>query len=66
MVMAVKVILVVQTVCKYYANMYEICIWILLQLQEAFAKGLVKPGLNIVSTDNKKRYANDDVSKEME
>jgi hypothetical protein len=46
--------------------MYEICIWILLQLQEAFAKGLVKPGLNIVSTDNKKRYANDDVSKEME
>lgn len=35
-----------------------------LQLQEAFAKGLVKPGLNIVSTEHKKRYANDDVSKE--
>jgi hypothetical protein len=35
-----------------------------LQLQEAYAKGLVKPGLNIVSTDDKKHYANDVVSKE--
>lgn len=30
-----------------------------LELQEAYAKGLVKPGLNIVSTDHKKHYAND-------
>lgn len=29
------------------------------ELQEAFAKGLVKPGLNIVSTDHKKHYKND-------
>lgn len=29
------------------------------ELQEAFAKGLVKPGLNIVSTDHKKQYKND-------
>jgi hypothetical protein len=35
-----------------------------LQLQEAYAKGLVKPGLNIVSTDHKKHSANDVVSKE--
>jgi hypothetical protein len=37
-----------------------------LQLQEAYAKGLVKPGLNIVSTDHKKHYANDVVSKKRE
>jgi hypothetical protein len=35
-----------------------------LQLQEAYAKGLVKPGLNIVSVDQKKNYSNDVVSKE--
>jgi hypothetical protein len=37
-----------------------------LQLQEAYAKGLVKPGLNIVSIDQKKHYANDVVSKKRE
>jgi len=36
--------------------------FIFFQLQEAFAKGLVKPGLNIVSTDHKKHYKNDVVS----
>jgi len=43
--------------------MYVFCICLyFLQLQEAFAKGLVKPGLNIVSTDHKKHYKNDVVS----
>jgi hypothetical protein len=34
------------------------------ELQEAFAKGLVKPGLNIVSTDHKKHYKNDVLQEE--
>jgi hypothetical protein len=44
--------------------MYTLCICLYsLQLQEAFAKGLVKPGLNIVSTDHEKHYKNDVVSR---